>query len=132
MSASNITSDDLIRELCIITTRNDAGRHFTEWSDHYERLEAAGWIRIDRPVHEATGIPYSMDSWSVEVTEEGQEIVDAYPELHPDATSTQYRFEGGKLFELRGNAYEFVFESIYATDMNSAIEAYERKRSESL
>lgn len=83
LATPEATNDDMIRELCIITTRDQAGRHFTEWAEHYEALEAAGWIRIDRPVHTATGIPYGMDSWSIEVTAEGQEVVDANPELHP-------------------------------------------------
>lgn len=76
-------SEEMIRELCILTTRDDAGRHFTDWSNHYEHLESAGLIRIDRPTHSATGIPYGMDQWTLEVTGEGQAIVDANPELHP-------------------------------------------------
>ena len=51
----------------------DAGRHFTEWSNHHEALEHLGLIVIRRPVHEATGIDYDCSHWSVEVTDEGQE-----------------------------------------------------------
>lgn len=76
-------TDDMIRELCILTTRDASGRHFTEWAEHYESLEKLGLVAIDRPVHSATGISYSMDHWTVEVTEEGQDVVDVNPELHP-------------------------------------------------
>lgn len=75
--------EGMIRELCVITTRDDAGRHFTEWSGHWESLEEAGFITINRPVHPATGIPYGQDEWSLEVTQEGQDVVDSNPELHP-------------------------------------------------
>jgi len=76
-------SDETIGELCIITTRNEAGEHFTEWAYHYDELEALGLINIYRPVHEATGIPYGQEEWSLEVTGDGQEMVDNHPELYP-------------------------------------------------
>lgn len=77
-------SEDAIRELCTLTTRNEAGRHFTEWASHYGELEAAGLIAIGRPVHSATGISYGQEHWSVEVTQDGIDLVDANPELHPE------------------------------------------------
>ena len=76
-------TDDQIRELCILTTRDDAGHHFTAWSEHYEALEAAGLIEVHRPIHEATGIPYGQDEWTMQITDEGQYVVDSNPELHP-------------------------------------------------
>ena len=76
-------TDDQIRELCVLTTRNEAGRHFTEWAQHWEALEKAGLIRVDRPVHEPTGVSYSQEYYTLEVTEEGQDLVDANPELQP-------------------------------------------------
>ena len=75
--------DEVIRELGIVTTRNEAGQHFTEWANHWEELEQAGLIEVRRPFHEATGVPYSQEYWSLEVTEEGQSLVDSYPELWP-------------------------------------------------
>ncbi|MHB9044169.1 hypothetical protein [Acidithiobacillus sp.] len=62
-----------------ITTRDEAGKHFTEvyMADDLAELEERGLITIDRPVHEFTGIPYSQESWSVEVTDAGAEIVEA-------------------------------------------------------
>lgn len=60
------------RDLGRLTTRDDAGQHFTalypdEW---LARMEAAGYITINRPIHAATGIPYGQEEWSVEVAEE--------------------------------------------------------------
>ena len=78
-------SEDAIRELCVLTTRDEAGRHFTAWSEYYQTLEDAGLITIDRPVHAATGIGYSQEHWSVEATEEGRDVVEAHPELHPES-----------------------------------------------
>jgi len=75
---------DAFRELCTITTRDEAGRHFTEFSSHWKELEEAGLIEIGRPVHEATGISYSQEYWSVQVTEDGLAVVEANPELHPE------------------------------------------------
>jgi len=73
----------MIRELCTLSTRNEAGRHFTETSSHWESLEESGLIVIHRPVHETTGIAYGQQDWILEVTDEGLEIVEANPELHP-------------------------------------------------
>lgn len=82
MTTEQLT-DDAIRELCILTTRDNAGRHFTEWAEHWGQLEYRGLIAVDRPVHGSTGIPYGQEHWTLEVTDEGQEVVDANPELHP-------------------------------------------------
>lgn len=70
---------DMIRELGIITTRDESGRHFTEWSDHFDILGALGFVAIDRPIHAKTGIPYSQEYWSVEVTAAGREVVENNP-----------------------------------------------------
>ena len=78
-----ILTDGMIRELCIATTRNEAGRHFTEFLTHYEELEEIGLIKINRPVHPGTGMDYDCQYWTLEVTDEGQQVVDANPELHP-------------------------------------------------
>lgn len=76
-------TDDMIAELCSITTRDTAGRHFTQVSAHWQALEDAGLIEVYRPIHPETGLPYSNSYWSLEVTEEGQAIVDTHPDLHP-------------------------------------------------
>jgi hypothetical protein len=78
-------TEDMIRELGSMVTRDDSGRHFTEWSRHYEDLEALGLVEIHRPIHESTGVDYAPEYWTVEVTADGQEIVEAHPELWPDA-----------------------------------------------
>lgn len=80
---ATIITDDMIRELCTITTRDEAGRHFTETSRHWEDLEAAGLIEVFRPTHEATGITYSQEYLAVNVTDAGQALVDSSEHLHP-------------------------------------------------
>jgi len=72
--------------LARIVTRDEDGRHFLEvwpWAALRE-LEEAGLIEIDRPVHEATGIPYAQEYWSVRVTEDGLGVVEAHPECWPE------------------------------------------------
>lgn len=82
MSQTKI-SEDAIRDLCNISTRDNAGRHFTEFSNHWRELEDAGLIMINRPVH-ITGTPYSQEYWTIDdITHAGQDLVDANPELHP-------------------------------------------------
>ena len=77
---SNEFADDEIRQLGRLCTRDNAGRHFTEWFDVelLDRLERAGYVTVDRPVHEATGIPYSQEYYSVEVTDDGEAIYESY------------------------------------------------------
>jgi hypothetical protein len=84
MAAVTLTLEEQVRTLSTITNRDHAGRHFTERypDDVLAALEAAGLIAIDRPVHEATGIPYGHEHWTLEVTEAGQDLVDTYPEFH--------------------------------------------------
>lgn len=74
-------SDSLIRELSRITTRDDAGRHFIEWSKFWAELEFDQLIEIYRPIHEPTGIPYSQEYWQVNLTERGNDLVSQNPEL---------------------------------------------------
>ena len=62
-------------ELQIACTRNEAGIHFTEWMDYHQYLESVGLIRIHRPIHDATGIPYCQEYWTLEVTPLGQDSV---------------------------------------------------------
>lgn len=83
MNATRTITDDMIRELCTLTTKDHAGRHFTETSSHYDELEAAGLITINRPVHQPTSIQYSHEYWTLEVTPEGQDLVDSRTDLHP-------------------------------------------------
>ncbi len=77
-------TDDMIRELCTLVTRDHAGRHFTQFSEYYNALEVAGLITIDRPIHQVTGIPWSEEHWSLEVTQEGRDLVDERTDLHPE------------------------------------------------
>lgn len=79
-----MTTENKVRILSTLTTRDSAGRHFTSRvsSDDIAALEAEELIVVTRPTHEATGLPYSEEYYSVEVTEAGVELVEAYPEYH--------------------------------------------------
>ena len=72
-------TDDDKRMLGSLATKDDAGRHFAEThSDEWlDRIEAAGYIAISRPVHPATGIPYSQEYWTVQVAAEVAEWFDS-------------------------------------------------------
>lgn len=79
-------SEDDRRQLGALTTRNDAGRHFTalysgEW---LSRMEALGYAEISRPIHRATGIPYDSQYWSVEVAAEVADFFDSEGNLYTD------------------------------------------------
>lgn len=78
-------TDDQIRILCVITNHDEAGRHFTDKfdADDLIELETRGLIEVNRPIHEPTGIMFDRDQWSVEVTEDGEFVVNANPEIHP-------------------------------------------------
>lgn len=82
-----MTTEQQVRILSIITTRNEAGRHFTSIHSYADllALESEGLITIDRPVHEATGIPYDQQYWSVEATPDGVATVESYPEYWDEA-----------------------------------------------
>ena len=66
---------EVFTELQQACTRNDSGQHFTEWMRYWDHLESVGLIVIDRPIHEATGIRYSQEYWSLEVTELGLDSI---------------------------------------------------------
>lgn len=62
-----LTPDDR-RALGRLCTRNEAGRHFYEFAEcDLGKMEEAGLIRIHRPIHHPTGIPYSREYHSIEV-----------------------------------------------------------------
>jgi len=63
--------DTLIATLATLSNHDEAGRHFTEVCSTWDEMEAKGLIEIQRPVHE-TGIPYSEDYWTFELTEDGE------------------------------------------------------------
>lgn len=80
-----MTTERQVELLAEMTTRDHAGRHFTEqYSDSdLDQLEADGLIAIDRPIHGPTGIPCSQEYYSVEVTPEGVDLVQVNPEFWP-------------------------------------------------
>ena len=81
-----MTTEEQVRILSVITTYNEAGKHFTEvyfWSDLVE-LQECGLLEIHLPVHATTGLRYSEKHYYVEVTEEGRELVSAHLEYWPD------------------------------------------------
>ena len=68
-------TSEKIRILAKITTRDESGRHFTQIysPEALAELESAGLLAIHRPIHD-TGIAYSQDYWSVELTDAGIEL----------------------------------------------------------
>jgi len=77
MNNHQVTREAMV-ELAELSTRNEAGRHFLEFSNHWEELEAAGFIEVTRPVHEATGIPYDSQYWTLCVTDDGVDAVQSF------------------------------------------------------
>lgn len=77
-----MNTSEKVKILSMLATRNEAGKHFSEIyaAADLAALENDGLITIHRPVHEATGITYSPEYSSVEVTSEGVELVEANPE----------------------------------------------------
>lgn len=67
--------NEAFTELQSACTWNESGIHFTEWMDYFEYLESVGLVTIHRPINEATGMPYSQEYWSLEVTALGQNLV---------------------------------------------------------
>jgi hypothetical protein len=67
----------MIRTLRQITTRTESGQHFTAAFPDWQALEDAGLIAVERPIHDQTGIPYSQEYWTVEVTNAGAAVLDA-------------------------------------------------------
>ena len=77
-----MSTSDKVAMLSTLCTRDSAGQHFTSKfsRDDLGTLEAEELIVVNRPIHEATGLPYSEEYYTVEVTEAGVELVEAYPE----------------------------------------------------
>ncbi|MEN6549222.1 MAG: hypothetical protein ABFE07_24520 [Armatimonadia bacterium] len=80
-----MTTEQKVSILAVITTRDEAGRHFTEVyaADDLHELEEEGLLEVNRPVHAGTGIDYSQEHWSAQVTPAGIELVEAHPEYWP-------------------------------------------------
>ena len=81
-----MTTEQKVQILAVITTTSEAGKHFTEVFDYDDlsALEEEGLIEIDRPIHVATGFSYSQEYWSVSVTPDGVDMVEAHPEYCPE------------------------------------------------
>lgn len=80
-----MTLEEKVAALSTMTNHDEAGRHFTaRYPDAVlAELEAEKLIAITRPVHERTGAEYSEQYWTVEVSETGADLVNAYPEYQP-------------------------------------------------
>lgn len=87
---TTLATDEAVRILSILTTRDHAGQHFTAIydGDDLAALEAAGYIEILRPVHMPSGVPYSQEHWVVEVTSTGFDLVHANPESWDESVKT--------------------------------------------
>ena len=75
---------EALDELLEVTTFTEGGRHFTEAYRRWMDLEDAGLIKVHRPVHEHTGIRFSHEYWTLELTEQGKAIVNELNELIED------------------------------------------------
>ena len=78
-----MTNEQII-ELGQITTHDSSGRHFTNFSEHWELFENENLIKVHRPYHESSGLNYDQSYWSMEVTPEGHLVVDENEELFED------------------------------------------------
>ena len=67
---------EVLSELTRFSERTESGRHFTEAFRHWRVLEECGWIRVERPAHQATGISYDQSYWRAELTEEGMQVAE--------------------------------------------------------
>jgi len=81
-----MTTEQKVQILAVITTRDEAGKHFTEVydGDDLAELEEEGLIIVTRPVHEATGIAYSQEYWRVQITGNGVDLVEEHREYIPE------------------------------------------------
>jgi len=81
-----MTTEQKVSIIAVITTRDEAGRHFTEVydGDDLMALEEEGLLVVTRPVHAGTGIAYSQEHWAVQVTPDGIDLVEAHPEYCPE------------------------------------------------
>ena len=66
----------LLEQFGEVCERDEAGRHFVEWLD-YKPYEDLGWIRVERPIHQPSGLPYDSSHWRLELTPLGKEISNA-------------------------------------------------------
>lgn len=80
-----LTGEDK-RLLGALTTRNESGEHFMLAFDGawLQRMELLCYITINRPRHEATGLLYSQEQWTVEVSPECAEWFDSFGNLYDD------------------------------------------------
>jgi len=75
---------EALDQLLTIASFTEGGRHFTEAYRRWMDLEDAGLIKVHRPVHEHTGIRFSHEYWTLELTEQGKAIVNELNELIED------------------------------------------------
>ncbi len=74
-----MTVDQKVKILSVITTRNEAGKHFLEVYNYNElkELEEEGFLEINEQIHSGTGLKYSEEYNTVTVTDKGIELVEA-------------------------------------------------------
>jgi hypothetical protein len=80
-----LSTEEAVRILSTLTTRDHAGRHYTVLHPpaHLDDLEQAGYIEVYRPIHH-TGVRYSEEHWQVDVTDRGRDLVETHPEYWPE------------------------------------------------
>jgi hypothetical protein len=70
------TTTELLATLATISTRDEAGVHFTQACPLWQELEERGWITVYRPVHDITSLPYGQEEWTCNLTEEGLQALE--------------------------------------------------------
>jgi hypothetical protein len=75
---------EALQELLRACTRNEDGRHFTQFMAHWHTLERAGLIAIHRPKHHATGTLYDAPYWELHLTPLGNAVAQRLTELLED------------------------------------------------
>ncbi len=64
-----------IRELDLIITRDEMGRHFTEWSEWWTLFEELGLVEVFRPIHKPSGVAYDASHYQILLTDAGGSVL---------------------------------------------------------
>lgn len=80
MNQVKIPHAELIMQLASMSHYTEDGTHWTQVYD-WQSMEEYGMIRVSRPIHEYTKIPYDVPYYSYEITKYGWELLEEYREM---------------------------------------------------